>query len=124
LSIDTLLLNSSVCGTGIDTVPVPGDATARQLAGLFCDVSSMATRLSKPLSVRVWPALGRRAGERVHFSCPFFVDSAVLRLDPPTQRERTTDQLAAAARTLGLFAAGAIMGAALAGRMTTRAFSG
>ena len=43
LSIDTLLLNSSVCGTGIDTVCVPGDSTVDQVGQLYCDVASSKT---------------------------------------------------------------------------------
>ncbi|KAJ1626581.1 hypothetical protein T492DRAFT_1031690 [Pavlovales sp. CCMP2436] len=84
LPISSLLLNSAVCGTGIDTVIVPAGASAEQLAALYCDVASMSARLKKPLSARVWPAAAApNPLDPVLFSCPFFVDSAALPLDPP-----------------------------------------
>mmetsp|Transcript_8567 Transcript_8567/g.15337 ORF Transcript_8567/g.15337 Transcript_8567/m.15337 type:complete len:437 (-) Transcript_8567:76-1386(-) len=82
VSLYSLLLNSSVCGTGIDTGLVPGDTDAAELALLFSDVATMAYRLEKPLSCRVWPVRGKAAGEVVHFGCPFFVDSCVLPIRP------------------------------------------
>jgi hypothetical protein len=101
LPISALLLNSSVCGTGIDTVLVPAGASAEQIRALYCDVAAMASRLRKPLSVRVWPAPGApRVGDPVRLSCPFFVDSAALALDPPApgaERQRALALAAAAA---------------------------
>lgn len=46
LSISDLLQYSSVCGVGIDTVPVPGDVSPSQLAKLILDVATMAYRVS------------------------------------------------------------------------------
>lgn len=91
LSIDTILLNSAVCGTGLDTVPIPGTASELEIAALFCDVASMAGRLQKPLSCRIWPVQNKVAGDAVRFDCPFFVDSTVLALgpgEPSHQRSR------------------------------------
>eukprot|EP00403_Amphidinium_massartii_P004330 CAMPEP_0178385744 /NCGR_PEP_ID=MMETSP0689_2-20121128/8186_1 /TAXON_ID=160604 /ORGANISM="Amphidinium massartii, Strain CS-259" /LENGTH=421 /DNA_ID=CAMNT_0020006027 /DNA_START=64 /DNA_END=1325 /DNA_ORIENTATION=+ len=67
VSLYTLLLNSAVCGTGIDTGLVPGDTDVEELALLFSDVATMAYRLQKPLSCRVWPVHGKSAGDMVHF---------------------------------------------------------
>ena len=82
LSLPSLLLNSAVCGTGLDTVLVPGDASEAELALLYADVATLAARLRKPLSARVWPVRGARAGARVRFKCSFFVDSACVAIRP------------------------------------------
>lgn len=82
LSLSGLLLNSAVCGTGLDTVVIPGDTEPTELGLLYADVATLAHRLGKPLACRVWPAPGRSAGQPVHFKCPFFVDSAALPVRP------------------------------------------
>src|SRR6266513_2410453 len=42
ISIDALLSYSAVCGTGLDTVPLPGDITAEQLSLIIADLASLA----------------------------------------------------------------------------------
>src|SRR6201995_5469527 len=39
---DDLLAYSAVCGTGLDTVPYPGDIPEEQLARIFGDMASLA----------------------------------------------------------------------------------
>ncbi len=51
-SLRDLLLYSSVCGVGLDTVPVPGATTLEELVRLYMDVGAMAYRLNKPLTCR------------------------------------------------------------------------
>jgi uncharacterized protein (UPF0210 family) len=58
-----LLTFSSVCGVGLDTVPVPGDITTSQLAAVYTDTGALAYRLGKPLSCRLLPMQGLRAGD-------------------------------------------------------------
>jgi uncharacterized protein (UPF0210 family) len=41
--IDSLLAYSSVCGTGLDTVPLPGDVTEERLMKIFGDVAGPLT---------------------------------------------------------------------------------
>ena len=65
--IRELMLYSSVCGTGLDTVPIPGDTPAPRIAKVLEDVATMANRLHKPLSARLFPAMGKGAGEHVEF---------------------------------------------------------
>ena len=65
--IRALLTYSAVCGIGLDTVPVPGDITAEQVAKLACDTGTMAFRLNKPLTVRLFPVPGLKAGEMTAF---------------------------------------------------------
>lgn len=73
-----LLLYSSVCGTGLDVVPIPGDTPAPSIARLLLDVAALATRLDKPLSARLLLAPGLAPGERTVFENPYLVNSTVL----------------------------------------------
>jgi hypothetical protein len=45
LKVKDLLLYSAVCGTGLDTLPLPGDTSAEQIAALLLDLSALALRL-------------------------------------------------------------------------------
>src|SRR3989441_11886742 len=42
-SVRDLLLYSTVCGTGLDVVPLPGDTPADRLAALIADVAALST---------------------------------------------------------------------------------
>jgi uncharacterized protein (UPF0210 family) len=64
---DSLLAYSTVCGTGLDTVPYPGHISVEQLARIFGDVASLAWKWHKPLSARLQPVTGKKAGERTDF---------------------------------------------------------
>ena len=76
--IRELLLYSSVCGTGLDVVPIPGDTPVEAIEGLLLDVAALASRLSKPLSARLLLAPGLAAGEVTSFASPYLTNSAVL----------------------------------------------
>lgn len=78
LRMTDLLNVSSVCGVGIDTVPVPGNADVDELASLYLDVAGLAERWNKPLSCRVFPVPNKRAGDRTTFDSPFLVNSVIL----------------------------------------------
>ena len=80
IKISDLLLYSTVCGTGLDVVPVPGDATPQELARVIGDVATLAVRLKKPLSARLFTVPGKKAGERVEFTDPLLCASKVLSL--------------------------------------------
>ena len=75
--IQQLLLYSAVCGTGLDTVPLAGDITAEEIAHLLLDVATLAVRLSKPLSARLFPVPGKRRGERTSFTSPYLTNTLV-----------------------------------------------
>lgn len=72
-----LLLYSAVCGTGLDTVPLPGDMDAQEIARLLLDVASLAYRLDKPLSARLFPVPSKRPGQRTTFSSPYLTNTIV-----------------------------------------------
>jgi hypothetical protein len=77
LTLDALLAYSAVCGTGIDTVPLPGDVSVEQIERIIGDMASLAFRLRKPLSARLMPVKGKRAGDRTEFNDPFLVNAVL-----------------------------------------------
>jgi len=81
ISIDALLSYSAVCGTGLDTVPLPGDITAEQLSLIIGDMASLAVKWHKPLSARLLPVLGKGWGEMTEFDNPFLVNAKLQSLD-------------------------------------------
>jgi uncharacterized protein len=80
LTVKDLLIYSAVCGTGLDTVPLPGDVTSRQIAALLLDLSALALRLDKPLTARLMPVPGKQAGEMTNFDFGYFANSRVMAL--------------------------------------------
>jgi len=80
-SVRELLLYSSVCGTGLDVVPLAGDTSAKELAALIRDVAALSTKLHKPLSARLFLIPGKKTGDRAEFSNPFLTSSVVMKLD-------------------------------------------
>ena len=79
--VQDLLSFSSVCGTGLDTVPVPGDSAPADLAKVIGDMAALAATYDKPLVARLLPVPGKAAGDPVSFASPFLTDSRVLPLD-------------------------------------------
>ncbi|MBZ5698859.1 MAG: DUF711 family protein [Acidobacteriia bacterium] len=77
LSMDQLLAYSAVCGTGLDTIPLPGDVTAEQLARIIGDVASLSVKLSKPLSARLLPVAGAKPGDRTAFDDRNLVNTVI-----------------------------------------------
>jgi hypothetical protein len=77
LTMDHLLAYSAVCGTGLDTIPLPGDVTVEQLERILGDVASLAVKLRKPLSARLMRVPGKRAGQRTEFDDPFLVNATI-----------------------------------------------
>jgi len=81
LTVKDLLLYSAVCGTGLDTVPLPGDVTADQIVPLLLDITSLALRLNKPLTARLMPIPGKQAGDPTNFEFEYFANSKVMVLE-------------------------------------------
>ncbi len=75
ISLDSLLSYSSVCGTGLDTIPLPGDVTEDQLARIIGDVATLAFKWKKPLTARLQPVKGREAGDMSDFDGPYLVNA-------------------------------------------------
>jgi uncharacterized protein len=77
LSIDALLSYSAVCGTGLDVIPLPGDISNEQLAKILGDVASLSVKWHKPLSARLLPVAGKKAGDQTEFDDPFLVNAKI-----------------------------------------------
>jgi uncharacterized protein (UPF0210 family) len=77
VTVDELLAYSSVCGTGLDTIPLPGEITVEQLERMIGDMATMAVRLEKPLSARLMPVAGKKAGDKTEFNDPFLVNAVL-----------------------------------------------
>jgi uncharacterized protein (UPF0210 family) len=78
VTLQTLLTLSSVCGVGLDVVPLPGpaanaapaerEALERRAAAALLDVAALSSKLGgKPLTVRLLPVLGGKAGDAAVF---------------------------------------------------------
>jgi uncharacterized protein (UPF0210 family) len=81
-TVRDLLLYSSVCGTGIDVAPIPGDTPVHTIAGLLRDVAAQSVRLRKALSVRLFLVPGKKAGDMARFADHFMLtDSVVMKVD-------------------------------------------
>ncbi len=80
LSIKDLLLYSTVCGTGLDTIPLPGDTSPDAITALLVDLGAIGLRHAKPLTARLMPIPGKLAGDEVQFDFPYFADSKVMAL--------------------------------------------
>ncbi len=78
--VDDLLEYAGRCGTGLDTVPLPGDIGANRLAALLDRVAAVAEKGAKPLSARLFPAPGIAAGETVATGSPYLFDCPAMEL--------------------------------------------
>ncbi len=78
LQLSSLLAYSAVCGAGLDTIPLPGDVSETELAALLFDVAALGWRLNKPLSARLLPVPGKKAGEYTAFAFSYFVNTPVM----------------------------------------------
>jgi uncharacterized protein len=75
VNVHQLLLYSSVCGTGLDTIPLAESHSAGEIAQLLLDVATLALRLQKQLSARLFPIRGGQIGERTTFTSPYLTNT-------------------------------------------------
>jgi uncharacterized protein len=76
-NVDDLLAYSAVCGTGLDTIPMPGDASEEQMVRILGDVASLAWKWHKPLSARLLPVKGKKSGDSTEFEDQFLFNTTV-----------------------------------------------
>ena len=79
-NLDSLLLYSTVCGTGLDTIPIPGDASTSQITSILKDVATLSIQLNKPLSVRLFPVPGCNADCLTEFDSPYLTNTIVMQI--------------------------------------------
>ncbi len=80
LAVKDLLMYSAVCGTGLDTIPLAGNLSSDQIAALLLDVAALSARLKKPLTARLMPIPGKKAGDLTNFDFAFFRNGRILDL--------------------------------------------
>ncbi|MGA1822862.1 MAG: DUF711 family protein [Thermoplasmatota archaeon] len=77
-TLSDLLSYSSVCGTGLDAVPVPGSVSEDDLSSVIMDTASLSIKLKKPLSCRILPIPGVEEGGRTDLRSPYLLDCRVI----------------------------------------------
>jgi uncharacterized protein (UPF0210 family) len=77
-NLTDLLLYSAICGTGLDTIPLPGNVSEKKLYSLLLDIASLSIKLNKPLSARLMPIPDKKAGEITDFKFDYFVNSKIM----------------------------------------------
>lgn len=80
LRVTDLLLFATVCGTGLYTLPLPGDTTVGQIQAVLLDLAALSLRLDKPLTAGLMPIPGKKAGDDTGFDFEYFANSKVLAL--------------------------------------------
>ena len=80
LSIDSLLAFSTICGCGIDMVPLPGDISTEEIASIMLDIAAVAVRLNKPLGIRLLPIPGKAVGEITEFDHDFLHNTRIQQI--------------------------------------------
>jgi hypothetical protein len=81
VSLEGLLSYSAVCGTGLDTVPLPGDISIEQLDMIIGDMATLAFKWHKPLSARLLPVKGKNPGDTTEFIDPYLVNAVIQPLE-------------------------------------------
>jgi len=81
-TVQELLLYSSVSGTGLDVVPIPGDTPKTTIEGILSDVAALSLKYTaKALSARLFPIPNKKAGDKVSFDNPYLTGSLVMKID-------------------------------------------
>merc|ERR1712100_346730 len=63
LTLQQLMYYATMCGVGLDTVPIPGDAAIDEITNIYMDMGTVAFRLGKCLSCRLLPMTDLKAGD-------------------------------------------------------------
>jgi uncharacterized protein (UPF0210 family) len=79
-TMQELLLFSSVSGTGLDVVPIPGNTTKPVIENILIDVAALSLKYTaKALSVRLFLIPGKKTGDIVKFENPYLTSSVVMK---------------------------------------------
>jgi uncharacterized protein (UPF0210 family) len=77
-NITNLLTYSTVCGIGLDTIPLPGDISENKLYRLLVDIASLSNKLNKPLSARLMPVPNKNIGEITNYKFSYFENTNIM----------------------------------------------
>ena len=81
-TVQELLLFSSVSGTGLDVVPLPGDTPAENIENILTDIAALSLKYTaKALSGRLFLIPGRAAGDSIQFKNPHLTASTVMKIE-------------------------------------------
>ncbi len=80
VSLQTLELLSTVCGSGLDTIPIAGNTTPEKIAAVLLDVAALSLKHRKPLSARLMPIPGKYDGELAVFDSPWLYPTPIVQL--------------------------------------------
>lgn len=78
LDMHKLLTYSSVCGVGLDMVPLPGDVTSNELVMVMNDIAALSYTLSKPLMARLLPIPNGNPGDLTTLVSPYLCNTKIL----------------------------------------------
>ena len=67
LSLEKLEAMTCVCSVGLDMIAIPGDTSAEAISGIIADEAAIGVVNQKTTAVRLIPAPGKKAGDRVEF---------------------------------------------------------
>ncbi len=81
-TVQELLLFSSVSGTGLDVIPLPGNTSQETVARIYRDVASLSLKYTdKALSARLFLIPGKEAGDMVEFDNPYLTTAKVMKIE-------------------------------------------
>ena len=67
INIQKLEAMTSVCSVGLDMIAIPGDTPENTIAGMIADEMAIGMINKKTTAVRIIHAIGKKAGQSVHF---------------------------------------------------------
>jgi len=79
-SIDSIILYSTVCGCGLDMIPLPGEVKSEEIASMILDVATTSIKLNKPLGVRLLPIQEKGVGEQTELELDFLTNTNILQV--------------------------------------------
>jgi len=79
-TVQEILLFSSVSGTGLDVVPLPGNTEKKVIENMMTDVAALSLKYTaKALSVRLFLIPGKKEGDIIDFNNPHLTQSVVMK---------------------------------------------
>ncbi|AFM42043.1 hypothetical protein Desaci_3139 [Desulfosporosinus acidiphilus SJ4] len=67
LNLDKLEAMTCVCSVGLDMIALPGNVSSETISAIIADEAAIGMINKKTTAVRIIPAIGKNAGERVEF---------------------------------------------------------
>ncbi len=86
VDISKLLLYSTMCGLGLDCIPIPGNLDPAAIELLLMDLGMISLRLKKPLTARLMPITNKKAGDMTEFDFEYFTNSKICDLPVPNSQ--------------------------------------